>query len=184
MDGYWLVKTNFTMMRCKEKANQMQKQILKAATILSLVVALTITFVAAPAAADSFGSIRVDVPFEFSAGSSVFPAGKYTIRPAGVNTNGVIRITSEDGKTSGVLLTNSAESIESKNETALIFHRYGDQYFLFQVWVVGDTIGLEIPKSSMERQATRAVEVNKGQSARSGEPAEVILAASRPSRSK
>ncbi len=161
----------------------MQKQILKAATILSLVVALTITFAAAPAAAESFGSIRVDVPFDFSAGSRVFPAGKYTIRPAGVNTNGVIRITSEDGKTSGVLLTNSAESIESKNETALIFHRYGDQYFLFQVWVVGDTIGLEVPKSSMERQAVRAVEADKEQSARSDEPADVIIAAS-PQRSK
>ena len=154
----------------------MQKQIQKAATILSLVVALTITFAVAPAAAESFGSIRVDVPFEFSAGHSVFPAGKYTIRPAGVSTNGVIRITSEDGKASGILLTNSAESIESKNETVLIFHRYGDQYFLFQVWVVGDTIGLEIPKSSMEREAARAIEVNKGESARSGEPTEVIIA--------
>ena len=154
----------------------MQKQILKAATILSLVVALTISFTAVPAAADSFGSIRVDVPFDFTAGHSIFPAGKYTIRTV-ENTNGVIRITSEDGTTSGVLLTNSAESIESKNETALIFHRYGDQYFLFQVWAVGDTIGLEIPKSSMERQAVRAIEVNKGQSARSGEPAEVIVAA-------
>ena len=95
------------MMRCKEKANHMQKQILKAATILSLVVALTITFAAMPAAADSFGSIRVDVPFEFSAGHSVFPAGKYTIRRAGVKTIGVIRITSEDGKTDGVLLSGS-----------------------------------------------------------------------------
>jgi hypothetical protein len=161
----------------------MQKQILKAATILSLVVALTITF-AAPAAAYSFGSIRVEVPFDFTAGHGIFPAGKYTIRPAGGNTNGVIRITSEDGKTSGVLLTNSAESIESKNETALIFHRYGDQYFLFQVWVVGDTIGLEIPKSSIERQAVRAVEADKGQSARSDEPSEVIIAASRTSGSK
>jgi hypothetical protein len=164
------------MMRCKEKANHMQKQILKAATILSLVVALTITFAAVPSAADSFGSIRVDVPFEFSAGHSVFPAGKYTIRPAGVNTNGVIRIISEDGKTSGVLLTNSAQSVQSKDESVVIFHRYGDQYFLFQVWAVGDTIGLEIPKSSMERQAARAIDVNKGQS-RSGEPAEVIIAA-------
>jgi hypothetical protein len=183
MDGYWLVKTNFTMMRCKEIANHMQKQILKAATILSFVVALTVTFAAVPAAADSFGSIRVDVPFEFSAGHSVFPAGKYTIRPAGVNTNGVIWITSEDGK-AGLLLTNSAESVQPKNETALIFHRYGDQYFLFQVWVVGDTLGREIPKSSMERQAVRAIEVNKGQSARSGEPAEVIIAARKPSTSK
>ena len=156
----------------------MQKQILKAATILSLVVALTITFAAMPAAADSFGSISVDVPFEFSAGHSVFPAGKYTIRRAGVNTIGVIRITSEDGKTDGVLLTNSAESIESKDETALIFHRYGDQYFLFQVWAVGDTIGSEIPKSSMERQAARAIEVNKGSAAKSGEPAVIIIATS------
>jgi hypothetical protein len=155
----------------------MQKQILKAATILSLVVALTITFAVAPAAADSFGSIIVEVPFDFTAGHSIFPAGKYTIRPAGANTNGVIRIAGEDGKASGVLLTNSAQTVQSRDESVVIFHRYGDQYFLFQVWAVGDTFGLEIPKSSMEKQAARAIEVNKGESARSGEPAEVIIAA-------
>ena len=176
MDGYWLLKTNFRMMRYKEKANHMQKQILKAATMLSLVVALTITFAVAPAAADSFGSIRVDVPFDFTAGHNIFPAGKYTIRPVG-NTNGVIRIESEDGKTSGILSTNSAQSLKSKDQTVVIFHRYGDQYFLFQVWAVGDIIGLEIPKSPMERQAARAIEANKGQVARSGKPAEVIVAA-------
>jgi len=176
MDGYWLVKTNFTMMRYKEKANHMQKQILKAATILSLVVALTITF-AVSAAADSLGSIRVDVPFEFSAGQRVFPAGKYTIRQAGVSTNGLIQIRSEDGKASVFLSTHYAQSVQSRDESALIFHRYGDQYFLFQVWAVGETIGLEIPKSSMERQAARGIEANKGQSARSGEPAEVIIVA-------
>ncbi len=155
----------------------MQKQILKAATILSLVVALTITFTAVPAATDSFGSIRVEVPFDFTAGHSIFPAGKYTIQPAGGNTNGVIRITSEDDKTAVFLSALCAQSVQSRDETVVIFHRYGDQYFLFQVWAVGDTIGLEIPKSSMERQAVRAIEVNKGQSARSGEPAEVIVAA-------
>ena len=154
----------------------MQKQILKAATILSLVVALTITFAAVPAAADSFGSIRVDVPFDFTADHSIFPAGKYTIRTV-ENTNGVIRISSEDGTASVFLSTHSAESVQSKDETVVIFHRYGDQYFLFQVWAVGDTIGSEIPKSSMERQAARAIEVNKGQSARIGEPTEVKIAA-------
>jgi len=126
------------------------------------------------------GVIRLDNSrgtLDFTAGHTIFPAGKYTIRPAGSNTNGVIRITSEDDKASGVLLTSSAQSVQSRDETVVIFHRYGDQYFLFQVWAVGDTIGLEIPKSSMERQAARAIEVNKGQSARSGEPAEVIISA-------
>ena len=155
----------------------MQKQILKAATMLSLVVAMTITFASAPAAADSLGSIRVDVPFEFSAGQRVFPAGKYTIRQAGVSANGLIQIRSEDDKASVFLSTHYAQSVQSRDESALIFHRYGDQYFLFQVWAVGETIGLEMPKSSMERQAARGIEANKGQSARSGEPAEVIIVA-------
>jgi len=146
----------------------MQKQLLKA-TMLSLVVALKISSAVATVAADSFGSMRVDIPFDFTAGHRVFPAGKYTIRPAGVNTNGVIWITSEDGKASGMLLTNSAESVQPKNETALIFHRYGDKYFLFQVWAAGDTIGLEIPKSPVEREAATAIKANKGQSVRSGE---------------
>jgi hypothetical protein len=152
----------------------MQKQILQAATILSLVAALTITFAAAPAAADSFSSIRVDVPFDFTAGHSIFQAGKYTIRPAGLNDSAVIRITSEDGKASAFLTTYSAQSVQSRD--VVVFHRYGDQYFLFQVWS-GDTIGSEIPKSSMELQAARAIEVNKGRAARSGEPAEIIIAA-------
>jgi hypothetical protein len=177
MDGYWLVKTNFTLMRYKEKANHMQKQILKAATILSLVVALTITFAAVPAAAESFGSIRVDVPFDFTAGHSVFAAGKYTIRPAGGYTNGVMLITSEDGKASALLSTHYAQSAQSRNESVVIFHRYGDQYFLFQLWAVGDTTGSEIPKSSLERQAESGIEANKGQSARNGGPAEVIIGA-------
>lgn len=153
----------------------MQKQILKAATILSLVVALNITFVAVPAAAESFASIRVDVPFEFSAGPSVFPAGKYTIRPAGVTTHGLIQITSDDGRASVFLSTHSAQSFQSRDETALIFHRYGDQYFLFQIWAVGDITGLEMPESSTERQAARGIEANRGQSARSAGPAEVII---------
>ena len=153
----------------------MQRQILQAATILGLVVALTITFAGASAAADSFSSIRVDVPFDFTAGQSIFPAGKYTIRPAGWIKSAVIRITSEDGKASAFLSTHSAQSVQSRD--VVIFHRYGDQYFLFQVWAVGEAIGLEIPKSSMERQAARSIEANKGQSARSGEPAEVIIVA-------
>ena len=155
----------------------MQKQVLKAATILSLVVALTITFAAAPAAADSFGSIRVDVPFDFTANHSILPAGKYTIRSAGMNSTDVIQITSEDGKTSVFLSTHSAQSAQFKDKTVVIFHRYGDQYFLHQVWAIGDNIGSEIPKSSIERQAARAIEVNKGQSARGGE-SEVIITAS------
>jgi len=155
----------------------MQKQILKATTMLSLVVAMTITFASGPAAAHSFSLMKVDVPFDFSADHSIFPAGKYTIRSAGQNFNGVIQITSEDGKASVFLTTHSAQSVQSSDDTVVIFHRYGDQYFLFQIWAAGDTIGSEIPKSSIERQAARGIEANKGQSARNDQPAEVVIVA-------
>jgi hypothetical protein len=72
-------------------------------------------------------------------------------------------------------LTHSAQSIESRDETVVIFHRYGDQYFLYQAWATGDTIGSEFPKSSLERQAERGIDNEKGQSA-SGAPAEVNIA--------
>jgi hypothetical protein len=162
------------MVRYKEK--EMQNRILKAATALSFVVALTITSAVAPAAAHTFNHISVDIPFGFSDGQREYPAGKYTVLPASSNTNTAIRLASADGKASAMLLTQSAESVQPKNETALIFHRYGDHYFLFQIWTAGDTIGLEIPKSSTERQFERAIEANKGASARASGRATVIVA--------
>ena len=142
----------------------MKKQILSAA-LLTLGVALAITSAVAPAAAFSFESIKVDVPFDFSDGQRMYPAGKYTIRPVGVNTNPAIRIAGDDGKTSGMFLAGVGETIQPRNETALIFHRYGDQYFLFQIWTAGETTGVEIPKSSAERRIERASEAQRGESA-------------------
>ena len=155
----------------------MQNRILRAATGLSFVVALTITSAVAPAAAHTFNSISVDIPFGFSDGQREYPAGKYTVLPASSNTNTAIRVTSADGKSSAMLLTESAESVRPKDETALIFHRYGDHYFLFQIWTAGDNIGLEIPKSSMERGFERAIEANRGASASASGPATVRVAA-------
>jgi hypothetical protein len=156
----------------------MQNRILRAATVLSFVVALTITLAVAPAAAHTFNSISVDIPFGFSDGQREFPAGRYIVLPAGSNTNTVIRITTEDGTASAMLLAQSAESVRPQNETALIFHRYGDHYFLFQIWTAGDSIGLEIPKSSMERGFEHAIEANRGASARASGPAIITVAAS------
>ncbi|HWX43532.1 MAG TPA: hypothetical protein VN345_20500 [Blastocatellia bacterium] len=155
----------------------MQNRILRAATVLSFVVALTITSAVAPAAAHTFNTINVDIPFDFSDGQREFPAGKYVVLPAGSNTNTVIRIATEDGTASAMLLTQSAESVRPQNETALLFHRYGDHYFLFQIWTAGDITGLQIPKSSMERGFERAIEANRGSSASAAGPAIVTVAA-------
>jgi hypothetical protein len=158
----------------------MKKQVLRALTMLSLVATLMVVGVTAPAAAQTFNQIRFDVPFEFSDGTSVFPAGKYTIRPISANTNAGISITSEDGKAFGLHMCYSAEVTSPKNETTLVFNRYGDRYFLSQVWTAGETSGLQLPKSSMERGFQRAIQTSNGQSAAASGPAIVTIAAALP----
>jgi len=155
----------------------MKKQIVIALTMLSLVVALTVTGLRGTALAHTFESISADVPFDFSDGSNVFQAGKYTIQPVGTNGTIGILIRSNNGKAYGVRLSSNTVAPSPKDQTELVFHRYGEQYFLSQVWTAGDTLGLQLPKSSIERGLEREIETNNGQSSTSSGPAIVTIAA-------
>ena len=108
--------------------------------------------------------------------STRFSAGKYEIEPFGVNSTAGIRIASHDGKAHGTRLTFAAASISAKNETALVFHRYGDKYFLSQIWTAGDAAGLQLPTSSAERAIEREIDMRTGQASESV-PAIVTIAA-------
>ena len=46
-----------------------------------------------------------------------------------------------------LVLPNACESSKAQETTKLVFHRYGDQYFLAQVWTEGNDRGSELPKS-------------------------------------
>ena len=52
----------------------------------------------------------------------------------------------------------------AKNSGMLIFHRYGNAYFLAQVWRQGATEGRELLKSKAERAAERELAKNGSQS--------------------
>jgi hypothetical protein len=40
----------------------------------------------------------------------------------------------------------------ASTSTKLIFHRYGDEYFLYQVWVQGESRGRELPPTKVEKE--------------------------------
>lgn len=44
---------------------------------------------------------------------------------------------------------------QAKDKTTLVFHRYGDQYFLYQVWSAGALTGRQFYKSRTEREIER-----------------------------
>jgi len=42
--------------------------------------------------------------------------------------------------------------MKASQQTKLVFTRYGDQYFLSEIWMAGTTVGQKLPKSRRERE--------------------------------
>jgi len=113
--------------------------------------------------------LLVNIPFAFTAGTVVLPAGEYRVEK--LNTSGmVLKIQSTDG-TDGVFVTSiAAETTEPQHESKLVFHRYANEYFLCQVWSVGSKLGRQLPKSAREKGQALAL-------ARYTSPEEVTIVA-------
>jgi len=103
-------------------------------------------------------NVRAQVSFDFIVGDKVYPAGEYAIQTAMANTS-FLSINNEGGTTQG--LTRAVPCISSKqaipgNLAKLIFHRTGNTYFLFRVWVGGSTVGREFPRSHRETETAKS----------------------------
>ena len=97
--------------------------------------------------------MNADVPFNFIVDRATLPAGEYTIASAGLGDALLIR--DADGQVKKVALPNHCESLRPAGQTKLVFRKYGDRYFLSQVWIEGNTLGHEFPKSSRETEVAR-----------------------------
>jgi hypothetical protein len=97
-------------------------------------------------------ALKVTVPFNFNVGPTVFSAGEYGLKPLLQNT---LLLRNETGEVLTSISTNSIESKETPSSAKLVFHRYGGQYFLTQVWQPEHNIGQEVVKSSAEMEMAR-----------------------------
>ena len=141
----------------------MKKNMLKVFTMLSLVVMLAAGSVWA-AAEEPF---KINVPFEFSAGKQVLPAGEYVVRQ--VFGGSVVRIQAVEGDAIATVQTHSVQSKSDQSKARLVFRRYGDQYFLSQVFGSNDIKGRELSRSRREREFAKG-----SYSARLASEAEVV----------
>jgi hypothetical protein len=115
---------------------------------------LMLTFVMLAAAmAQAPEKIAVHALFEFTVANKTLPAGNYTIRPLSPSR---LLIRSEDGHETVIASTFAAQAKKIPNEAQLIFARYGDQYFLYQVFVPGTDAGRELPRSQVEVRLAKA----------------------------
>ena len=133
----------------------MKTQTLKNFTMLSLVLMLT----AVSVRAQSVRTKVTNIPFSFIVGQKTLPAGEYTLEPNRKDSHIVWLIQHRDGRTSALFTSMPVRSSEIQEKAKLIFHKYGDQYFLSQIWTPGSQSGRELLMPRLEREfAKRQIE--------------------------
>ena len=133
----------------------MKIQAFRTLTMLGLVLILT----AVSVCAQSERSGVLNIPFDFIVQGKTLPAGKYTIEPNRRDYDKVWLVRSKDGRTSVLFTTMRVQSRETQESAKLIFNRYGDQYFLSQIWTPGSHSGRELLMPRLERElAKNAIE--------------------------
>ncbi len=143
----------------------------KLAFNVSILLSLIFSFSAISVYAQSRTLIsKVEIPFDFSIRDKTLPAGVYRVERI---FQDVILIRSEDGQEACVSLTTPVRAKEVSETAQLLFHRYGETYFLFQIWEPGYDDGRQVLKSRTERSVERDM-AKKGEGASS--KALVVLA--------
>jgi hypothetical protein len=92
--------------------------------------------------------VKANVPFAFeTATGQHFTAGVYTIRMDHAGTTVI-----QGKSTSGLAMTQFANDRQQAKAAKAVFTKYGDKYFLREVWVTGNSSHLLFQESKAERR--------------------------------
>ena len=141
----------------------MNKVVAKGFAKLGLLAVVTIIAVSAPAKAQSLEyRLTANIPFDFSIADKKLPAGKYVVSRAQQSAGDLlVQIKSADGNETVSRLTIPVVTLNAMSKGSLVFHKYGDEYFLSEIWPAGGLTGRELPKSRTERDLARKAQNNQ-----------------------
>ena len=128
----------------------MRKEIFRRFTMMAFIVEIALVSAAATAQAQAPNKVVADVPFEFSIGYKTMPAGGYVVQTVASAGNALL-IQSADAKSSALRRSEATVPMKNKQHARLVFHRYGERYFLAEVWSGVDISGRQLVKSQEER---------------------------------
>jgi hypothetical protein len=87
-------------------------------------------------------------------GNKTLSAGKYLISSR-MNDRAALLVQNMKAKGGAIRLTNPIQNRRDQNNTRLVFHRYGQTYFLAEVWQGGTSTGWSLHASKAERALQR-----------------------------
>jgi hypothetical protein len=89
---------------------------------------------------------EVNIPFAFQTPTRTLPAGIYRIH----RKSDHLILLEGPGSVRGFVITHVAIQSHASNRGVIVFDRYGDKYFLHQIWTAGDEVGVECSKGRVE----------------------------------
>jgi hypothetical protein len=97
------------------------------------------------------GDVITNIPFPFVVANRTLPPGRYIVTPLG-ETNLRIYVAKNQGV---IVQTHSVQGKASEGVTRVVFHRYGDSYFLSEVWVAANGTGSQVFPSQAEKESAK-----------------------------
>jgi hypothetical protein len=126
--------------------------------LLSLFIALVIPLTMYPikALAQIYGSLEVDIPFQFYVVNTKLPSGRYIVRMLDNSDMGAMEITSADGSVSVFFEVGAVKADSSRAKSELIFSKYGNRYFLEKLFDEGGLSARLLAESGYEKRIGQA----------------------------
>ena len=120
--------------------------------ILTIALALVSTLlVAAGTSPAQQHRVNASVPFNFTVGDFTLPPGTYTIDSAVFSPDVLVLRNLEKG--AKIVATGQPAQSNPQRVNALLFHKYGNHYFLSQIRAEGASINIYFPVTKAEKKA-------------------------------
>jgi hypothetical protein len=125
----------------------MKKQMWKVVGFLATLLATSAAAVGQTNRSDTVA----DIPFAFTVANHTLPPGRYTVTRINETT---LRVFNPHNQGT-LVLTHGVEGKAPEGKGKMVFHRYGDVYFLSEVWVAANGIGRKVFQSQAEEKLAR-----------------------------
>jgi hypothetical protein len=96
--------------------------------------------------------MRASIPFDFIVRGKTLPAGKYELSRINDEPIGLMMRNIDHKRDEVIFETEPVHVRSMTRKDVLVFHRYGDSYFLSEVVTAGEDTGRELAPSHAERQ--------------------------------
>ena len=121
--------------------------------VYGVVSFLVLAMILAAPAIQAQSRLMADVPFSFVLGDKSLAAGNYEIES---RSEQVALLRNMDTSVAHFLI--KAQHVQSRHweRPKLVFNRYGNEYFLSQIWDGSSDTGIQLAQSKREREASLA----------------------------